>query len=324
MALDSYVQRFLGMMTVGSPATPGVTTRRQGQRMIAQLAGPDSVVVERRALSLALGSGPRPARLYIPDEGAAPGPGIVFFHGGGLVAGDLETHDALAARLAHASGCRVVAVTYRLAPENPYPAAIEDAVSAVQCVAAMAGAIGIDGGRLAIAGESAGAGLAARACQELRGSGVSLTAQLLLCPVLDLRFGSPSHQQFSRGWLLDAATIRHDVEALGVSQIVDTPRVSPLLEPDLAGLPPALIHTAEYDMFRDDGAAYAERLSQAGVPVSLTCHQGMIHFFYGLGRMVPAARPSLSAIGSEFGALLRGSEPVTTSTDLPGSLRRAS
>ncbi len=97
-----------------------------------------------------------------------------------------------------------------------------------------------------------------------------------------------------------------------------------MLEPDLTGLPPAQIHTAEYDMFRDDGAAYAERLTQAGVPVSLTCHQGMIHFFYGLGRMVPAARPSLSAIGSEFGALLRGSEPVTTSTDLPGSLRRAS
>ncbi len=118
MPLDPHVQRFLGMMAVGSPATPGVTTRRQGQRMIAQLAGPDSIAVERRPLSLALGSGPRPARLYIPEDSAAPGPGIVFFHGGGLVAGDLETHDALAARLAQSSGCRVVAVTYRLAPKS--------------------------------------------------------------------------------------------------------------------------------------------------------------------------------------------------------------
>ncbi len=188
----------------------------------------------------------------------------------------------------------------------------------------MAPALGIDGDRLAIAGESAGAGLAARVCQELRGSELSLAAQLLLCPVLDLRFGSASHQAFATGYLLDAATVRHDVEALGVAGMVESPRVSPLLEPDLAGLPPAQIHVAECDMFRDDGAAYAERLTQAGVPASLTCHQGMIHFFYGLGRMVPQARPSLSAIGSEFGALLRGLEPKTTNTARPRQLRRAS
>ncbi len=324
MPLDPHVQRFLGMMAVGSPATPGVTTRRQGQRMIAQLAGPDSIAVGRRNLSLALRSGPRPARLYIPDENAPAGPGFIFFHGGGLVAGDLETHDALAARLAHASGCRVVAVTYRLAPEHPYPAAIEDAVSAVLAVAGMAEALGIDRDRLGIAGESAGAGLAARVCQALRGSEVSLAAQLLLCPVLDLRFISRSHQDFASGYLLDAATVRHDVEMLGVEEIAESPSVSPLLEPDLAGLPPAHIHTAEYDMFRDDGAAYAERLGQAGVPAALTCHDGMIHFFYGLGRMVPTARPSLSAIGSEFGALLRNSGHVTTASGSPSHLRRAS
>jgi acetyl esterase/lipase len=322
MPLDPHVQRFLGMMAVGSPAMPGVTTRRQGQRMIAQLAGTDSVAVGRRSLSLALRSGPRPARLYIPNEDAPPGPGLVFFHGGGLVAGDLETHDALCARIADASGCRVVAATYRLAPEHPYPAAIEDAVCAVRCVASLAGTLGIDAGRLAIAGESAGAGLAARVCQELRGSDIALAAQLLLCPVLDLRFNSPSYQEFASGYLLDAATVRHDVEALGVAESATSPRVSPLLEPDLSGLPPAQIHTAAYDMFRDDGAAYARRLEQAGVPVSLTCHEGMIHFFYGLGRMVPAARPSLSSIGSQFGALLRHADRETASIARPRRPRR--
>ncbi len=215
-------------------------------------------------------------------------------------------------------------MTYRLAPEHPYPAAIEDAVDAVRCVTSLAGTLGIDSDRLAIAGESAGAGLAARVCQELQGSDIALAAQLLLCPVLDLRFESQSHQAFATGYMLDSATVRHDIEALGVGGIVNSPRVSPLLAPDLSGLPPAQIHTAEYDMFRDDGAAYAERLRQAGVPVSLTCHDGMIHFFYGLGRMVPKARPSLSTIGSEFGALLRGLEPKTESTNRPRRLRRAS
>ncbi len=190
-------------------------------------------------------------------------------------------------------------------------------------MAALAGTLGIDSDRLAIAGESAGAGLAARVCQELQGSDIALAAQLLLCPVLDLRFESQSHQAFATGYMLDSATVRHDVEALGVGGS-STHRACPRCWSRTSPVPPAQIHTAEYDMFRDDGAAYAERLRQAGVPVSLTCHDGMIHFFYGLGRMVPKARPSLSTIGSEFGALLRGLEPKTESTNRPRRLRRAS
>jgi acetyl esterase/lipase len=142
--------------------------------------------------------------------------------------------------------------------------------------------------------------------------------------VLDLRCDSASQRQFASGYLLDAATVRHDIEACGVATLVDSPRVSPLLEPDLAGLPPAQIHTAACDMFRDDGAAYAGRLAEAGVPVSQTCHAGMIHFFYGLGRLVPTARPILARIGAEFGALLRGDVPISDQVPQHVSQRRAS
>lgn len=323
MPLDPHIQRFLAMMALGGAATPGVDQRRQGQRLLARLAGAQAAPVIAQAVSLSLPSGEREARLFTPLEAEPSGPGLIFFHGGGLVAGDLDTHDGIGARLATASDCRVLAVSYRLAPEHPYPAAIEDAVAAIRCAAGMARRLGVDPARLAVAGESAGAGLAARACQELRGSGVAIAAQLLLCPVLDLRCDSASHRAYASGYFLDAATVRHDIAACGVAGLVDAPRVSPLLEPDLAGLPPAHIHTAECDMFRDDGTAYALRLAAAGVPVTQICHAGMIHFFYGLGRLVPTAQPLLSDIGARFGALLRG-QAAEYADDIETLQRRAS
>lgn len=324
MPLDPHVRRFLAMMALGGASQPGTEQRRQGQRLLAKLAGVEASPVVAQAVSLPLDSGAREARLFTPLASEAAGPGIVFFHGGGLVAGDLDTHDSISAQLAAASGCPVLAVSYRLAPEHPFPAAIEDAVAAMRCAAMMARRLGIDPDRLAIAGKSAGAGLAARVCQELRGSGISIAAQLLLCPVLDLRCTSASQQQFASGYLLDAATVAHDIAACGVAGLVESPRVSPLLEPDLTDLPPALIHTAECDPFRDDGAAYAQRLAEAGSPVQVTCHAGMIHFFYGLGRLVPTARPILHAIGAEFGALLRGQSSLSIATSHPSLQRRAS
>ncbi|GEO97804.1 alpha/beta hydrolase [Methylobacterium haplocladii] len=324
MSLDPYVRRFLDTLAMGGAGAPSVAGRRQGQRVLARLAGVESAPISVRELTLPLWSGPCAARLYTPPDAAEPGPGLVFFHGGGLIAGDLDTHDTLCRRLAVAVGCRLVSVAYRLAPEHPYPAAIEDAVAAFVHVAGDAAAFGIDPSRLAIGGDSAGAGLAARVCQELRGNGLAIAAQLLLCPVLDLRCGSAAQDAFATGYFLDGQTMRHDIAANGVAHMVDEPRVSPLLEPDLAGLPPAQIHTAAFDIVRDDGAAYAERLRQAGIPVAYTCHAGMIHFFYGLGRLIPAAQPILTEIGAAFGALLRGAPAEQPDIVHPEPLRRAS
>ncbi|GJE56818.1 MULTISPECIES: alpha/beta hydrolase [Methylobacterium] len=324
MSLDPYVRRFLDTLAMSGPNAPTIAARRQGQRVLARLAGlePHPVLVEERVLPIP--SGPCAARLYALADAAESGPGLVFFHGGGFVSGDLDTHDTLCRRLAIATGCRVVSVAYRLAPEHPFPAAIEDAVAAFVHIAGDAAAFGIDPTRLAVGGDSAGAGLAARVCQQLRGHGPAIAAQLLLCPVLDLRCGSAAQGAFATGYMLDAQTMRHDIAANGVAHMTDDPSVSPLLEPDLAGLPPAHIHTAAFDIVRDDGAAYAERLAEAGVPVAYTCHAGMIHFFYGLGRLIPAAQPILTEIGAAFGGLLRGFPAVQPDIVHPEHLRRAS
>ncbi len=324
MSLDPYVRRFLDTLAISGPNTPSVAARRQGQRVLARLAGvePSPVRVAERVLPIA--SGPCAAGLYALPDAPDFGPGLVFFHGGGFVSGDLDTHDTFCRRLTIATGCRIVSVAYRLAPEHPYPAAIEDAVAAFLHIAGDPAAFGIDPARLAIGGDSAGAGLAARVCQQLRGHGPAIAAQLLLCPVLDLRCGSASQAAFETGYMLDGATMRHDIAANGVADMLDDPRVSPLLEPDLAGLPPAHIHTAAFDIVRDDGSAYAERLRQAGVPVAYTCHAGMIHFFYGLGRLVPTAQPILTEIGAGFGALLRGAGTAHPDIAQPEPLRRAS
>ncbi len=306
MGLDPAVRRFLDMMALGGTGARGVAERRKGQHVLAQLAGAAPAAVAVRDLDLDLPSGSCAARAYAPRDAEATGPGLVFFHGGGLVSGDLDTHDAICRTLAVSAECRIVAIAYRLAPEHPYPAAIEDAVAAFSHVARSAGAFGIDPARLGIGGDSAGAGLAARAAQELRGTGPAIAAQLLLCPVLDLACETESHRAFATGHLLDAETVRHDIAACGVAGFVDDPRVSPGREPDLTGLPPAHIHTASHDVMRDDGAAYAARLAEAGIPVVHTCHPGMIHFFYGLGRIIPKAQPILAGIGARFGALLRG------------------
>ncbi|GJE27719.1 alpha/beta hydrolase [Methylobacterium organophilum] len=329
MPLDPHVRRFLDMMAMGVMAKSetgagDVAGRRESLRVLARLAAGALPPVEASARALPLPAGPCAARLYVPAEAEATGPGLVFFHGGGLVAGDLDTHDGICRGLAAAAGCRIVSVAYRLAPEHPFPAGLEDAIAAFAHVAGTAGAFGIDPARLAIGGDSAGAGLAARVAQELRGTAAAIAAQLLICPVLDLRCATSSHRDFEEGYFLDGRTVRADMAACGVAGRAEDPRVSPLLEPDLSGLPPAQIHTAEFDIVRDDGAAYAERLTRAGIPATYACHAGMIHFFYGLGRLVPKSQTILTEIGSGFGPLLRGASAARPDLGDRPSQRRAS
>ena len=305
MALDPHVSRFLDMMALGGTGGIDLPARREGLRGLSRLAaaglatGPVSV----RDLTMPGPDGVVSLRLYAPD-GEAAGPGLVFLHGGGLVTGDLDTHDAMCRILCDAGRMRVVAVDYRLAPEHPFPAGLDDALAATRWVIEHADPLGIDPARLAVGGESAGAGLAARICQELREAGKTPAAQLLICPVLDVHGAGASRRDFARGYFLDEATIQGDLIACG-PEALPNPRFCPLRESDLTGLPPAHIHTAAYDPVRDDGETYAERLTRAGVPVVHARHAGMIHFFYGLGRLVPRSRPILSDIARDFSDLLR-------------------
>jgi acetyl esterase/lipase len=225
-----------------------------------------------------------------------------------MVAGSIETHDPIAAALAQTTGCRVISVGYRLAPEHKYPAAIEDAIAATRWVSEQAVSLGIDAARLVVGGDSAGATLAAVVCQEsLRNAGPVMAAQILICPVLDFEDTSPSREAFAEDHLLDRLTLEADLaDYLREDSDVADPRISPLRATKFAGLPPAIIHTAEFDPMRDEGNAYAGKLIAAGVSVDHVCHEGMIHNFHALGAILPQGRLVLHQIGEQVRRAIGG------------------
>jgi acetyl esterase len=305
MPLDPLARRFLAMMAAAaadgrSPST--LDERRQAFAKMMRLARADVAAVTGIDGALPGPAGDIPYRLYAPADAPDEAlPGFVFFHGGGMVGGSIESHDLVAAALAQTTGCRLVSVGYRLAPEHRYPAAVEDAVAATKWVSAQAASLGIDARKLVVGGDSAGATLAAVVCQEsLRSGGPAISAQCLICPVLDFEETSPSREEFAENHLLDRATLEADL-ALYLPEAVERsdPRVSPLRAVKFAGLPPAIIHTAEFDPMRDEGNAYAAKLVAAGVAVEHTCHDGMIHNFHAMGAVLPQGRLVLRQIGEQ-------------------------
>jgi acetyl esterase/lipase len=246
-------------------------------------------------------------RIYTPEGAAAAEmAGLVYFHGGGMVAGTVETHDGIARALAHAGGCRVVSVEYRLAPEHPFPAALDDALAAVTYIGMHAPDFGIDPSRLGICGDSAGGTLAAATAQAVARIGSPrLALQVLICPILDYSRLTASRRELASGYLVDQATLDHDLLHYAPKGMDPAnPRISPLRADDVSGLPRTLIHTAEFDPLRDEGRDYCERLTRAHSLVSYTCHPGMIHLFYGLGAVIPYARTAFEQIGGEIRAAL--------------------
>jgi acetyl esterase len=236
-----------------------------------------------------------PLRVYTPQvEGALPI--LVYFHGGGWVFGDLDTHDAMCRIVADAAGCLVVSVDYRLAPEHKFPAGLEDCIAATAWCAAHGGEIGGDPSRLAVGGDSAGGNLAAATAQAAHDGGrPKLAFQWLIYPAVDFTADNASLRDNAEGYLLTKAaidwTLAQYTEGPGEAQ---DPRASPGLERDLAGLPPTLVQTAEFDPLRDEGEAYGEALRAAGVPVEIIRYDGMVHGFMRMGKLVDRAHDALA------------------------------
>ncbi len=293
------------------PPLTGLTpleARADLQRSVAQVEGRPYELPEVRELTVAGAAGPLRARLYVPpedpgSEGAAPL--VVYYHGGGWVVGDLDTHDQPCRLLARHSGARVLSVDYRLAPEHPFPAPVEDALAAFRDAVARAAELGIDPRRVALAGDSAGGHLAAVTAQLAAADGGPAPAfQLLIYPVTDLRGTSASRLAFAEGFLLTKENMDwYEERLLGPDGDRSDPRASPLLAPSLAGLAPAMVVTAGFDPLRDEGEAYAHRLREAGVPCTLRRHPGSVHGFIHILIAGAAAREALAEMG---GALRAG------------------
>jgi acetyl esterase len=247
-------------------------------------------------------------RAYRPSGEVLPA--LVYFHGGGWVIGDLDTHDALCRQLAVGARCAVFSVDYRLAPEHPFPAAVEDCIAATQFISKNAEALRIDANRVAVGGDSAGGNLATVVALHARDAGAPpLAFQLLIYPATDQRCGFASHRNNGSGYLLTSEGIEFFSRCyLPERKALADWRASPLLAPSLARLPPALVLTAGYDPLLDEGRAYAERLSREGVVVQYREYPDMVHGFLLFGGVLETAN---AAVAECCAALARAFEQVT-------------
>jgi acetyl esterase len=272
-------------------------------------------------------TGPLRVRHYTPDGPRGAAPMLVFFHGGGFVLGDLDTHDAPCRLLCRHGAMHVLAVDYRLAPEHPFPAAVEDAVAAFHWVRLHAEELGADASRVCVGGDSAGGNLSAVVAQQARlASGAAPAAQLLIYPTLDSVEERRSMALFASGFVLETEDrrwfTRHYIR--GRADRAD-PRLSPLRIEDAAGLCPAYIVTAGFDPLRDEGEEYARQLVAAGVPTTLRRYDGFVHGFVNMVGASRASRTIVIEIANAFGELVRSLERATLeSSELPSAPRTMS
>lgn len=306
MPLDPQAQAFLDRLRrsrmPGLEKLPVPLARAAFAAMIP-MAGPVAAVarVENRPIP-----GNLSVRVYGPTEGRNPRPALLYFHGGGWVVGGVDTVDNPCRQLANASGCTVVSVGYRLAPEHKFPIGLEDCYLATRHVVEHARDFGVDPARVAVGGDSAGGNLAAAVALLARDrGGPKLAFQLLVYPATDAALDTPSHREFAVGfaltraeiqWFLTHYLVRPEDRAL--------PLVSPLKAPTLAGLPPACVITAEFDPLRDEGEAYASRLREASVPAVTRRFPGMIHGFFQLAGVMDQGKAAIEYAASVLKAAL--------------------
>jgi acetyl esterase len=282
-------------------------TPEEGRRVFASLSGlfgkgPALDRVEDRTVADTVS-----VRLYAPAA-AAPLPIVMYFHGGGWVLGDLNTHDTLCRRLSFAAGAMVVSVDYRRAPERPYPAALDDCFAATQYVAEHATELGGDAGRLLVAGDSAGANLAAAVALKARDEGrPAIHAQILIYPALEPRCDTPSYLAFAEGHgLTRAAMSWFWGQYLGEERETADAYAAPARAASLAGLPPTHLLTAEADVLRDEGERFAARLKAAGVPTTSRRYDGMIHGFVHFAEPFDVSKQALADLAEVVRTLTRG------------------
>ena len=299
MPLDPNIAGLLSFMeALGAPAISEGTpeaAREAIRTLMVQMRDEDTLAAVASVEDITI-DGRIPARVYRPvDQGDAV-PTIVYYHGGGFVIGDLDTHDGICRLLSNDVDAVVVSVDYALAPEYRFPQAVEDSYRSLQWVAERIRDFGDDPARIAVGGDSAGGNLAAVCAQLAHADGLALAAQLLVYPAVDLLGDYPSREENATGYFLTLDDMHWFAQHyLGggetdpaVLALATDPRLSPLHAADLAGLAPAVVVTAEYDPLRDEGNVYAEHLAAAGVKVEHQQFPGLIHGFYGLEKISPA------------------------------------
>lgn len=285
-----------------------VTARSATSAGLALLDGAPRATVEIRDLTVPGPGGPLDARLYRPRGNAEALPGLVFFHFGGCVIGDLDTCHVFCSMISEIANCAVLNVAYRLAPEHKFPAPAEDAVAAYRWAVANAGELGMIATRIGVGGDSAGGNLSAVVAQEAKRKGFQQPAlQLLIYPVTDWAAKGGSMESCGNVYPLTAEIMDwfagHYLN--GAADYADL-RVSPMREVDLSGLAPAIVVTAGFDPLRDQGAEYAERLKSAGVTVSYRCEDSLPHAFTAMTGAIPAAKAACEKIARDVGTALRG------------------
>ena len=269
---------------------------RQGFAGMMQLTGPKDVPVGKvDNFTIPGPGGDIRARAYAPIAAVGPQAALIYFHGGGFVVGSLESHDGLCRLFAAEGGFKVIAVDYRLAPEHPWPAAVDDAMAAVQWIEANATELGVDGGRIAVGGDSAGGMLTAIVTQAARTTKLKIACQMLLFPSTQIGGETSSLHEFAVGYFLERRTVEH-FAAMYAPPGIDrnSPKVSPLRARDFSGLPPAFVMLGGYDPLHDEGLAYAEKLKAAGVKVTIADYPSMVHCFIYLQTVLPEAHEAVS------------------------------
>ena len=312
MALDPQAQKILeDAAALGLPAYQDLSPPAARKQMLEQSPPVDPLLSVHRVENCSI-PGPEsdlPIRLYYP-EGASPFPVLVYFHGGGWVIGDLDTHHGFCHALAKTSGCLIVSVDYRLAPEHRFPAAVEDAYAATKWVADNAADIQADPDRMAVGGDSAGGHLAAVVALMARDrKGPRIDLQILIYPITDCNFNTPSYLQNQEGYMLTRDLMKwfwnHFIENAYDAR---HPYASPLQASDLSGLPEAVIVTAEYDPLRDEGEAYGQKMDAAGVKVRLLRYPGMMHAFIRMIAHLDKAREALDEVSGTIREVLKINE----------------
>jgi len=281
------------------PSDNPLETQREIFRRMAKSAGEPEAVFQIEDHLIEGNAETIPIRVYRPSNKQKL-PVTLFFHGGWFVIGDLESHDSLARSLANASESVVIAVNYRLAPEHPFPAAINDAYNALVWVSENGKNLGVDSERIAVAGDSAGGNIAAVAVRKANENGLrKVRYQVLIYPVTDSSFSTQSWEEFSEGPVITKSISQQafNMYVNGVANMKN-PEITPLLADNLHDMPPAMVIVGEYDPLRDEGMAYAEKLIKAGNDVKLIHYRGMPHGFLQAGAPIDAGKDAITEIGN--------------------------